>query len=226
MVLFFPDHGPHPLPVAAPRRPSSGRLLRTERFAIGLLIGSVGVGWLLDLSGRSVPWHFFPAIALTVIGAALMATTVLPGRRRLLIWCGVISLLAAASVGAGADRFAGPIGNVTLTPDSPDWPVSQTTSAGSVTLDLTRHRLPTTGSGTIGVGMGHVVLILPRDGTSRPSDGMDRIAVVVGIGTGTVQLDGHAIDDGVDVVWTQAPPAPTVTIGIDVGVGDVEIRHG
>lgn len=226
MVLFVPDHGPHPLPVAAPRQPARPRFPQPDRIAIGLLIGSVGVGWLLDLSGRSVPWHVFPAVALTVIGAAVMAATVLPGRRRLLIWCGVISLLAAAAVGAGADRFAGPIGTVTLTPDSSDWPVSQTTSAGSVTLDLTRHRLPTTGTGTIGVGMGHVVLILPREGTSRPSDGMDRITVMLSIGTGTVKLDGHTVDDGVDVVWAQHPSAPTITIGVDVGVGDVEIRHG
>jgi len=51
-----------------------GRGPQVDRIVLGLLVAAIGVGWLLDQAGVSVPWRMLPAAALVLIGLALMAT--------------------------------------------------------------------------------------------------------------------------------------------------------
>jgi hypothetical protein len=196
-------------------RSSSGP--RVDRIVIGLLLGAIGVGWLLDQAGVSVPWRMFPAAALILIGFALIATLFGGRGRGALVGLGIISLVLAVVVGVGADRYAGPVGDRLVAPAVAEWPVQQHISAGTVTVDLTRHPLPEAGRLQIDVGAGEIDLILPGDSTA----GIDATATA-----GTITVDGVKVGDGVDLQWSTPSNASTpVELTLHVGLGDIEVSH-
>jgi hypothetical protein len=199
-----------------PPRSSDGP--RVDRIVVGLLIGATGVGWLLDQAGVSVPWRMFPAAALVGIGVGLLAT-LLGGRGRgALIGLGIISTVVAVAVGVGADRYAGPVGDVMVAPTVAEWPVQQHISAGTVTVDLTRHPMPETGQLQVEVGAGQIILVLPQDATA----GINASATA-----GTVTVDGTNVGDGLDVRWSNPSRTPSASVELDlhVGLGDIEVNH-
>ncbi len=204
-------------PTATEPRTRSSSGPRMDRIVIGLLIGAVGVGWLLDEAGVSVPWRIFPAAALILIGTALLAT-LLGGRGRgALVGLGIISTVFAVVVGVGADRYAGPVGDRLVVPAVAEWPVQQSISAGTVTVDLTQHALPEVGQLQIDVGAGEIDLILPKDSTA----GIDATATA-----GTITVDGVKVRDGVDLQWSKQPnTSAPVELTLHVGLGDIEVRH-
>src|SRR6478609_4771591 len=204
-----------PTPTESLTRSSSGP--RVDRIVIGLLIGAVGVAWLLDQAGVSVPWQMFPAAALILIGLALIAT-LLGGRGRgALVGLGIITIVLAVAVGVGADRYAGPVGDLTVAPTVAEWPVQQHISAGTVTVDLTRHPLPEAGQLQVDVGAGEIDLILPSDSAA----GIDATATA-----GTITVDGVKVGDGVDLQWSTPSNASTpVELTLHVGLGDIEVSH-
>jgi hypothetical protein len=190
---------------------------RVDRIVIGLVIGAIGIGWLLDQTGVSVPWRMFPAAALILIGLALIAT-LLGGRGRGgLVALGIISTVLAVVVGVGADRYAGPVGDRLVAPAVAEWPVQQHISAGTVTIDLTRHPLPEAGRLQIDVGAGEIDLILPSDSTA----GIDATATA-----GTITVDGVKVSDGLDIQWSkQSNASSPVDLTLHVGLGDIEVSH-
>ncbi len=221
-----PATNPAPEPTGTglpPERPiRSGRIsegaVNVGRVVVGLLIGMIGVGWLLDGMGVSVPWHLFPSIAVVLIGVGLLITLIGGRGRRLLVGVGVIALLIAVGVGVGLNRYSGPVGNRVLAPAAADWPVAERVAAGTVTLDLTRHPLPESGTATVDVGAGKVVVLLPA------AD--HRLSIDARTTAGTVRVDGEKASDGVDVRWTQ--PTATgagVALQLQVGLGDIEVNH-
>ena len=196
--------------------PSSGP--RVDRIVVGLLIGAIGFGWLLDQAGVSVPWQMFPAAALVLIGLALLAT-LLGGRGRgALVGLGVIFTDIAVAVGVGADRYAGPVGDLVVAPTVAEWPVQQHISAGTVTVDLTRHPLPEAGQLQVDVGAGKIILVLPAEATA----GINASATA-----GTITLDGVKVGDGLDVRWVHPSNSPSsaVQLELHVGLGDIEVNH-
>ena len=196
-------------------RSSSGP--RVDRIVIGLLIGAIGVGWLLDQAGVSVPWRMFAAAALIVIGLALLATLVGGRGRGGLVGLGIISLVLAVMVGVGADRYAGPVGDRLVAPAVAEWPVQQHISAGTVTVDLTRHPLPEAGRLQIDVGAGEIDLILPSGSTA----GIEATATA-----GTITVDGVKVGDGVDLQWSKpSNTSSPVELTLHVGLGDIEVSH-
>lgn len=199
-----------------PPRSSSGP--RVDRIVVGLLIGAIGVGWLLDQAGVSVPWRMLPAAALVLIGFALIAT-LLGGRGRgALVGLGLILTAVAVAVGVGVDRYAGPVGDLVLTPTVAEWPVQQHIGAGTVTVDLTLHPLPAAGQLQVDVGAGRIILVLPAEATA----GINASATV-----GTVTLDGVKVGDGLDVRWAHPSnsASPSVELELHVGLGDIEVNH-
>jgi len=190
--------------------------VRWDRVAFGLLLAAAGVGWLLDSQGASVPWHLAPAAGVAVVGAVLLVSLVGGRGRTNVATLGVVLLVAAIAVGVGAGRFTGPVGDRTITPGTDDWS-GTTISAGTLTVDLTHGPLPATGRLDVAVGAGRVVLRLPAD---RPIE--VRAAVVAG----TVRVDDVAVQEGVDLNWTDPAigDAP-LTVVVDVGAGDVEVSR-
>jgi hypothetical protein len=198
-------------------RSSSGP--RVDRIVVGLLIGAVGVGWLFDQAGVSVPWRMFPAAAVVIIGLALLAT-LLGGRGRgALVGLGIILTAVAVAVGVGADRYAGPVGDLVVAPTVAEWPVQQHISAGTVTVDLTRHPMPEAGQLQVDVGAGRIILVLPAEATA----GINASATA-----GTITLDGVKVGDGLDVRWvhpSNSSPSSSVQLELHVGLGDIEVNH-
>ena len=197
------------------------RSVRLDRIVLGLLLAVAGVGWMLDEAGVSVPWRLFPALALAVIGGALLVSLVAGRGRGALVGLGVVALIAGVTVGVGADRYAGPVGDQVLTPAVADWPVTAKLGAGTLTVDLTGHPLPVTGDLRADVGAGKVILVLPES---------SRIAIDARTTAGTVTVDGDRVGDGLDVRWSQPATAQagatSITVELQVGLGDIEVRHG
>ena len=204
-------------PTATEPRTRSSSGPRVDRIVIGLLIGAIGVGWLLDQAGVSVPWRMFPAAALIAIGLGLLAT-LLGGRGRgALVGIGIISTVLAVVIGVGADRYAGPVGDRLVAPAVAEWPVQQHISAGTVTVDLTRHPMPEAGWLQIDVGAGEIDLILPHESTAS----VDATATA-----GTITVDGVKVGDGVDLQWSkQSDTSSPVELTLHVGLGDIEVSH-
>jgi hypothetical protein len=198
--------------------PRSSNGPRVDRIVVGLLIGAVGFGWLLDQAGVSVPWRMLPAAALVLIGLALIAT-LLGGRGRgALVSLGFILTAVAVAVGVGADRYAGPVGDLVLSPTVAEWPVQQHISAGTVTVDLTRHPLPEAGLLEVDVGAGKIIMVVPEAA---------KLGIQASATAGTVTLDGVEVGDGLDVRWTQPSntSSPSVELDLHVGLGDIEVNH-
>lgn len=201
-------------PAASPARATSAP--RLDRIVVGLLLGAVGVAWLLDGAGVPVTWSAFPAAALTLIGIALLGT-LLGGRGRgVLIALGLLTMLVAVAVGVGAERYSGPVGDRSVAPTVSQWPVQQQVSAGTVTVDLTRHPLPEKGRLEVDVGAGRITLLLPDDRT---------VGIDATVTAGTITVDGVKIHDGIDLQWT-AGQSSAVDVVLHVGLGDVEVDHG
>jgi hypothetical protein len=188
-----------------------------DRVVIGALIAAVGVGWVLDEAGVSVPWRMFPSAALILIGFALLVTLLAGRGRGALIGLGIAAAVAAVAVGVGADRYAGSAGDRLVAPTAIEWPVNTRVSAGNVTVDLTRHALPEQGTLQVDVGAGELRLILPADAG---------IGVDASTTAGTITVDDVKVGDGIDVQWSGATPAaPSVTVELHVGLGNIEVHH-
>lgn len=202
--------------VPSPQPVRSG--VQVGRVVLGVLVVAAGIGWLLDESGLSVPWSLYPAAALTLIGLGMLVTLVGGRGRGLLVWLGVVALIAAVGVGVGADRYSGPVGDLVLAPTVTEWPVAERVSAGTITVDLTSHPLPENGTATVEIGAGRLVVTVPADDS--------RLTIDARTTAGTVRVDGVKVADGVDVRWLRpAAGAATIALHLQVGLGDIEVNH-
>lgn len=202
-------------PSAARRTAPPARRLRLDRLVAGGLLVAVGIGWMLDAAGASVPWRLFPAGALVVVGAVLVIAAVGRWPRGGLVGLGAVLLVAAVAVGVHAEQFAGPVGDLQLAPAGDAWATPVRLAAGTATIDLTRHPLPPSGRLDVAVGVGRVVLVLPRATAARTE------AEIV---AGAVIVDGVRVDDGIQARWTEQGSAP-VAVSVDVALGEVEVLH-
>ena len=104
-----------------------------------------------------------------------------------------------------------------MAPTVAESPVQQHISAGTVTIDLTRHPLPEAGRLQIDVGAGEIDLILPSGATA----GIDATATA-----GTITVDGVKVGDGVDLQWSKpSNTSSPVELTLHVGLGDIEVSH-
>lgn len=201
--------------IIEPPTPTRRRPLHWGRVVFGLLVAAVGTASLLSGVGVDVPWRLAPAIALIVIGLALLASLAGGTGRADLVVLAVIALVLAIAAGVGVERYAGPPGDRTVVPAQQGWPEPVRVAAGTVVLDLTGPALPP-GRAEVAVGAGEIVLRLPAD---RSVDAEVRVV------TGTV-VDDHTVDQGFDLHWAQRPGTPTpISVRLDVGAGQVEVDH-
>jgi hypothetical protein len=203
-------------PEAAPTTSPRIRRPRLDRLVGGALLIAVGVGWLLDAAGVSVPWRLFPAVALTGVGAVVLVAAGRGWPRRALVGLGALLLVLAVAVGVHVERFAGPVGDQLVAPTSGAWPAPTRALAGTVTVDLTRGPLPPSGHLEVAVGTGRVVLVLPR----TPPVSVDTEVVA-----GAVLVDGVRVDDGVHARWVEQAGGP-LGVSVDVALGEVEVLRG
>ncbi|MBW0119267.1 cell wall-active antibiotics response protein [Pseudonocardia abyssalis] len=187
---------------------------RWGRIVLGLLLTTGGVGWLLDGVSVPVPWNLLPSAGLVVVGVVLLLSLAGGTGRADVVVIGFVLLVAAVAVGAGAGRFAGPVGDRTIVPSTTGWPAPTRISAGTVTVDLTGTALPSTGRLEVAVGAGRVVLRLPAETPVRVHS-----TVVMG----TIVADGVAIGQGVDLDWT-APGTGDAPVAVEIGVGAGEVE--
>lgn len=183
------------------------------RIVFGLLLVTGGAGWLLDGAAVAVPWRLLPAVGLVVVGVVLLLSLAGGTGRADVVVIGVVLLVAAVAVGAGVERFAGPVGDRTVGAAGFAGPTR--ISAGTVTVDLTDAPLPAGGRLEVSVGAGRVALRLPAEPAVR---------VHTTVVTGTVVDDGVAVAQGVDLDRTDPVAAP-VTVEIAVGLGEVEVTR-
>ncbi|WP_308257378.1 HAD-IC family P-type ATPase [Pseudonocardia lacus] len=137
----------------APERPARPRGPHWGRVVFGLLVVAVGVASLLDGLGWTVPWRLAPAIALIVIGLALLASLGGGTGRADLVVLGVIALVLAVAAAVGVDRYAGPVGDRSIVAARDGWPTPVQMAAGTVVVDLTRQPRPA-GTARVAVGAG------------------------------------------------------------------------
>jgi hypothetical protein len=215
-----PDLGPG-APSAAPEHLPPGRVHRGvawDRVVVGLLIAGVGVATLLQGIGVTVPWNLLPAAAVVLVGVVLLVGLAGGRGRDGVAVVGLLLLVVAVGVGVRAERFAGPLGDRTVVPGPADWADGATrVSAGTVTVDLTGVAPPAAGRMRVELGAGRVVVRLPDDPVVR---------VEAGVVAGTVAVDGATVQQGVELRWTDpaGPPSGPLLV-VDVGAGDVEVRH-
>lgn len=211
--LGLPATGPGTVPPPVPYEP-----VRRARSPLGLLTLSAGalvVGLMLLLNGAGVPGITVSrvlAAALLVVGAGLLVGTVW-GRSRLLV---LVALLLGVALSASATLDP----PLTLDSGRRSWVGAGTGSyelgAGEATLDL---RAVPTGTDVVArVGLGHLVVLLPRDVPAR---------VVYDVRAGQVDLpggrslSGERIDDDLRL----GPPGdPAVTVHARLAVGELEVR--
>lgn len=214
--MTTPLQVPSPVPDGAVLPPPR-RAIHWGRVVFGLLLAAAGVAWLVDALGTDVPWRFAPAIGLLVVGVALMLSVLGGTGRADLVVLGVVLAVIATLVGFGVDRyFAGPVGDVTITPAATEWPISRTVAAGTVEIDLTRAIPPAEGRMEVSLGAGKIILRAPES-----------VAVDASVALGSVTVNGTKVREGADLTWTDESvgrSAPTVTV--NVAVGEVEVHHG
>jgi phage shock protein PspC (stress-responsive transcriptional regulator) len=210
-----------PPPPPAPRRPHSAL------FSVTMSLVLVGLGTLklIELAGTDVVPSAYPALALAIIGLALLVGTRV-GRSRGLIAMGIIAMLLTGAVSA-ADTWDDHDHNrvdLRLTPSTlSELPASQDFGAGTVRYDLTR--LDFTGatqSLRLSIGAGEIVVIVPRDVdvTATASMGVGQVDLF-GQGRGGLPSDLTVTDLGGD-----GAGGGTLDLALDAGVGHLEVRRG
>lgn len=199
-------------------RPAGGPRISPERIVLGVLLAAAGAAWLLDVAGVSVPWALAPAVAVVVIGVALILAARTPGGHAPLVIWGAVLLVVAIAV-AVVRPVGGPIGDRVVTPTASQWPVATSLTAGNLTVDLRQNPLPARGRLTADVTAGTVVLRLPD---AVPAE---RVHVVAHVGTGQILVDGNVQRSGMGLDWTSPDPA-AVVVDVHVGTGQVEVNHG
>ena len=217
LLLDAPPPPPAP-PAHSPHRRRRGGL---GAITMGVLLVGAGIVGLVIGSGHSVEPTYVFATGLLLVGIALVLSTWL-GRSLVLIPIGLV-LVALMSVSTVIEvPLTGGVGQRNITPLSlSDLHREYHLGMGEMRLDLTHLPLERGANAqvTATVGVGHLLLTIPRDAV--------------------VQIHGHAglgavrfLDDTdggvrVDRDTTLSAPgesAPHLTIDVEVGIGQVEVR--
>lgn len=218
---------------AAPRRATgrapAGPRSPVPRITVAGLFIVVGV---LVLLTRLTSWNLGPrgflGAALLVVGAGLVVTAFVPGRRSRggLIMLGVLLsiALAIASVPRWHVNVNGGIGNHTYRPlTAADVHPDYDAGIGRTRLDLSAIDLAAAGTPihtAIDGGVGSLRVVVPDSADVRISvdDGLGRVDVF-----GNGSTDGYYRGTGT-ASWT-GDDHPEFIISIDAGVGDVEVSR-
>jgi phage shock protein PspC (stress-responsive transcriptional regulator) len=217
-----PPVGPNEaIAATAPPPPSPPRWssFPLRSVVLGVLLVGAAVLAIVAAGGVDVPWAIALAVAAGVVGVAVIAGALLHMRVRGLVLIGIV--LGAAAILASTinlhlgdgigDRHYAPVtaealrGNYRL-------------GVGELELDLSKLRLPpgrTTVTASLGVG--HMLVTVPRDAAVRVDSHVDwGDSDVLG-----VEDNGREVDN--DVSRPGRPGAPLLVLDADVGAGQLEV---
>lgn len=207
-----------PKPPRPPREPSAlGRIVvSTTLLVLGLMLAA---DRLLDVS---IPGPAYAAVALTLVGAGLVAGAWV-GRSRGLIGLGAVLcvVLAISSAASGRDRPGEHIGAQRWAPASvaaiqPAYEIG----FGDGVLDLTNVDFVDSSATTrVSVGVGHVLVRVPRDVdvTVRGSAGAGNLNLF------GEQRNGSDVGRTVTDLGADGAGGGTLELTVGVGVGELEV---
>lgn len=217
----FDEPPPPEPPPPSPQPPArSRRRGGIGAITLGLLFVGGGVTGLYVAAGHSVNATNVFAIGLIVVGAALVVSAWV-GRSFLLIPIGLL-LVGLMSVSTVVDvPFTGGVGHRLIEPTvMSDLQSDYHLGVGELHLDLTHLDFPRSSTTTVTatVGIGHLLVTVPRDVT---------VVIHGHAGMGDVRfLDQH--EGGFDVERDATFPStgesrPQVEINADIGIGQIEV---
>jgi predicted membrane protein len=196
---------------------------RVGRFVFGLALIALGIGWLLEIVGVDVPWDLvFPA-ALIVIGVTLIAASPRGTSQAGLLTAGVALTAFLVLASAVNVSLRGGVGVRTEHPASYSAIAEEyRLGIGDLTLDLSDvddlAGVPVRAI-HVGVGVGHLVVLVPPDTT---------VHVSASAALGSVHVFGQT-DSGFDASRVTSRD-PGLAAGLDlvlsVGLGQVEVLDG
>lgn len=204
----------------APPRPRDPRKNGPILFWFTLALVALGIGLLgmVDVSGVDVPGSAYPALATAVVGVMLLVGSFF-GRAGGLILLGLVAAtaLAGATVGENIDTRQDTVRPTTAAQVSDRY----SRAAGELVVDLSDVRDPAALDGRdirLESGVGRLVLILP--------DTVD-VEASASVGAGEATVFG-ASRDGLGIELDQRRDVPdedaSVTVDVQLGVGEIEIR--
>jgi len=208
-----------PQPQARPPKPPRGPVTAITLSALLIL---VGVTWLAVAAGwSSVDLGVVAALALTIVGAGLVASAWI-GRARGLVVLGLLLALLVGAFGAIDVPLRGGVGKATYAPAThASIHDRYRLAVGRLELDFARGVLAGRRTEvTATVGIGHLVVRVPRDA---------RLVVHGHAGVGTVSILGH--DEGnccpsnTHVVRGGTPGRGTLVLHARVGAGAVDVTR-
>jgi phage shock protein PspC (stress-responsive transcriptional regulator) len=208
---------PLSLPIAAPA-PRERAWLGWVTF--GLVLLTAGVLSVVATSGAA---HLQPADVLAACVAVCGVGLVIgafAGRARAIIPLGLLLVLALGLANALPRNLTWTAGTRSWTPVPSDLASSYVLGAGKADLDLSHLGAATTATIDARMGAGRLIVYVPR-----------RSGVVIDakVGAGRMWVLGHEQDGtGVSlhrVILPAAPGAGTLTLHLEDGFGDVEVRN-
>jgi hypothetical protein len=187
---------------------------------VGALLVLVGIGWLLDAAGITVPWRAILPASLIAVGLACVAGA-FRGRQHALMVVGVV-LVVVLSVAATVDwnldvPLTGGVGDRTEQPRVPGDLTDYGLAVGNLLVDLRQLQVPPgTTDVEARVGVGELVVRAPA-GVS--------VEVSARSGLGEVQVFGEqesGFGSRVDGSFDTAGPG-TLRLDLRVGLGQVQV---
>lgn len=184
---------------------------------VALLLFSLGLLGTADVAGVEIPPSAYPALAVSIIGLMLVIGAWY-GRAGGLIALGLAATLVLAA-STGAENFDG---DQRVAPTSADQVHDKyDIGAGELLLDLSELSDPGALAGrTISLegGIGHIILVVPDDVDARVNAAVD--------GPGNIKILGTDLG-GVETrqSWLHDTAGTgLVTIDVELGVGEIEVR--
>jgi phage shock protein PspC (stress-responsive transcriptional regulator) len=184
---------------------------------VALLLFSLGLLGTADVAGVEIPPSAYPALAVSIIGLMLIIGAWY-GRAGGLIALGLAATLVLAA-GTGAENFDG---DRRVAPTSADQVRDNyDIGAGELLLDLSDLSDPAALAGrTISLhgGIGHIIVVVPEDVDARVDAAVD--------GPGNIKILGTDLG-GVETrqSWLHDTAGTgLVTIDVELGVGEIEVR--
>ena len=228
-----PVYGPVPPPLDDPtsdawvERPRRPRRQRSPLGAMTLSVATLVTGVLLALRLSGVDAITAPrvlAVALLVVGGGLLVGAWV-GRARWLIAVGLVLALAlGASVAARSSGLDDGLGERTWTPVGD---ASYALGAGEAELDLSRLPRGSTSRIDVELGVGRVLVLVPRDVrvTGEAEAGVGELLVVFDDGRRRVLNPDDDTDVRERVFLPGETGGPEVELDLEVGMGQIEVRR-
>ena len=203
---------------APPARPPRGPSLFLP--VVGVLLataGAFGVREALDV--RTVDLRIALAGGVILVGAAIAFGAATARRVTGLVGLGLLMLVALTLSLAVNVPLRGGVGDRLAEPaTAAEVDAGYRQAVGTLTIDLRDVELTEPKRITASVGVGEVVVYVPRD-ASLVLDGHAGIGEVELLGrrANGVHVDRHVVEPG---------PGPTLSLSTRVGIGDIEVRRG